>query len=121
MKKAYNLETGKEIEVNDSCYTDKIHEDSVCPYCNKPLDQLEAHLSSFLFIKGESIPICLKCYYYEDWKGRWSEEYTAYQYNKQKERIQNGNKKSKKEKAIKEIKLNKFKEIKERNKNESKN
>lgn len=66
MKKAYNLKTDKEIEVSDFCYTDKIHEDSVCPYCNKPLDQLEAHLSSFLFIKGESIPICLKCYYYED-------------------------------------------------------
>lgn len=120
MKKAYNLKTGKEIEVSDSCYTDKIHEDSVCPYCNKPLDQLEVHLSSFLFIKGESIPICLKCYYYEDWKGRWSEEYTAYLYNKQKEHIQKW-KQDEEEKTIKEIKLNKFKEIKERNKNESKN
>lgn len=87
MKKAYNLKGSKEIEVSDFCYTDKIHEDSVCPYCNNPIDKFEARLSNYLFIKGNSIPICLKCWYYVENKGRWSEEKTAYRYNHEKEHI----------------------------------
>lgn len=99
-KKAYKWNFKQQkfelVDINENCIT-KSHKCShpVCVQCGKLLGIVDDWSSiQYYDEEANSYFICLDCYYIEQ-----GEE----------------------EKAIKEIKLNKFKEIKERNKNESKN
>nr|DAI07903.1 MAG TPA: putative metal-binding protein [Caudoviricetes sp.] len=99
-KKAYKWNFKQQkfelVGINENCIT-KSHKCSqpVCVQCGKLLGIVD-YWSSIQYYDEEanSYFVCLDCYYMEQ---------------------------GEKEKTIKEIKLNKFKEIKERNKNESKN